>query len=174
VAMEVYCSVLKKFGYLKNRKAYAVDLSQKRIDIIRSNFPEVIAAVDDAEALRTIEDNTIDFFLSTQVIEHVDQEKMLQSIDRVTKSGSTIYLATVLKKWYGWYFYRNNGRWVIDPTHLREYQRAGECFSRRTHLSLSRALVCRLTPSGTDMGAGMAVAGRSWLHYEETTAYVPS
>jgi hypothetical protein len=40
--------------------------------------------------------------------------------------------------------------------------------------ALYRALVCRLTPSGTDMGAGMALAGRLWLHYEETTASVPS
>jgi len=31
-------------------------------------------------------------------------------------------LATVFKKWYGWYFYRNRAhQWVIDPTHEREY-----------------------------------------------------
>jgi hypothetical protein len=39
--------------------------------------------------------------------------------------------------------------------------------------ALYRALVCRLTPSGTDMGAGMARAGRLWLHYEETRRLCP-
>jgi hypothetical protein len=35
--------------------------------------------------------------------------------------GGTVYLSTVFKKWYGWYFYRCNGKWRLDPTHLREY-----------------------------------------------------
>ena len=46
----------------------------------------------------------------------------------MSKSGSIIYLSTVFKKWYGWYFYRNNGKWVLDPTHLREYKKDAELF----------------------------------------------
>ena len=38
----------------------------------------------------------------------------------VSKEG-LFYLSTVFKRRYAWYFYRCNGRWVLDPTHLREY-----------------------------------------------------
>ncbi|AKV03100.1 hypothetical protein AKJ09_09763 [Labilithrix luteola] len=30
------------------------------------------------------------------------------------------------KRWYGWYYHRNEAGWVLDPTHLREYRSDGE------------------------------------------------
>jgi len=112
---------LNKFGYLNNKKVYAIDLSRRRIELVRKISKTIIASVDNAEELKTIDDNSIDFFISTQVIEHIDDKKMIEQINKKVKPDGVIYISTVFKKWYGWYFYRNNNKWVIDPTHLREY-----------------------------------------------------
>ncbi len=112
--------------YLLNKKIIAVDLSRKRIENIRKLNKSINAFIDSAEDLVTIKDKSIDFFISTQVIEHVDDKKMLNSIDRVLKKDGTAYVTTVFKKWYGWYFYRRSGKWVLDVTHLREYKKDEE------------------------------------------------
>jgi len=118
---------LKTQSFLENKKVYALDLSKSRIEIIKQIDSRIKAFIDNAETMLNIKDDSIDFFISLQVIEHVmDQTRMLNCIDRVVKKGGIVYLSTVFKKWYGWYFYRNNGRWVLDPTHLREYGKDSE------------------------------------------------
>ena len=117
---------LKQGGYLAKRETYAVDLSQNRIELVRQIDPSIRAYVDSAEVLGRIPDSSIDFFISTQVIEHIDDKKFAAVIRRVVRTNGTIYLNTVFKKWYGWYFYRNNGQWMLDPTHLREYRTDNE------------------------------------------------
>ncbi len=112
---------LNKEGLLGNLKVNAIDLSKDRIEIVKRNFPKFNAKVDSAETMNSIGDNSQDLVISTQVIEHVDDEKMTTSFNRVLKDKGTVYLSTVFKKWYGWYFYKNNTGWVLDPTHLREY-----------------------------------------------------
>lgn len=114
--------VLNKRGYFKDKKVIGVDLSQNRINLIRKINPKIQAFVDDAEKLKHIKNDSIDFFMSTHVIEHVNDKTMLGTIGRVVKKGGTIYIATIFKKWYGWYYYRKDGKWVMDVTHLREYK----------------------------------------------------
>ena len=106
---------------MENWKISAIDLSESRIRRIKLIDPNIHAMVDNVEVLLTVPDQSVDLLVSTQVIEHVDDKKTFQAISRVLKKDGRIYLSTVFKKWYGWYFYRNNGRWVLDPTHLREY-----------------------------------------------------
>lgn len=112
---------LKYHGYFRNRKIYGVDLSQKRIRLVRRIDRRVHAYVDNAIYLKNISNKSIDFYMSTFVIEHVDDKRMINTIARVTKRGSVIYISTIYKKWYGWYYYRKDGKWVMDITHLREY-----------------------------------------------------
>lgn len=112
---------LNRARYLEGKKVLAIDLSSSRIELVKKISNNIIASVDSAEKLETISDDIVDFFISTQVIEHVDDRKMADRIDKKVRSGGIIYISTVFKKWYGWYFYRNNSRWVLDPTHLREY-----------------------------------------------------
>ncbi len=45
---------------------------------------------------------------------------MVNAVQRVLKTNGIAFISTTYKKWYGWYF-KNNGKWVLDPTHLREY-----------------------------------------------------
>jgi 2-polyprenyl-3-methyl-5-hydroxy-6-metoxy-1,4-benzoquinol methylase len=110
---------LFKRKLVKKSKVYAI--SQKRIRLVKRISSKIKAKVDSAESLKTIKTGSIDLLISTQVIEHVDHHKMVDAISRVTRNGSVIYLSTVFKKWYGWFFYKNDIGWVIDPTHLREY-----------------------------------------------------
>ncbi len=120
---------LKTQGFLADKEVYAFDLSKSRIEIVKKIDPSIRVFVDDAEKMSNVKDNSIDFFISEQVIEHVvNPAVMLDCINRVVKKGGTAYLSTVFKKWYGWYVYRNNGRWVLDPTHLREYTKDSELF----------------------------------------------
>lgn len=116
---------------LDGKDVHAVDLSENRIALVRQISPNIKARVDSAETLLSVDSDSIDILTSTQVIEHVDDRLMLESVQRVLKSGGTAYIATVFKKRYAWYFYRNEKReWVIDPTHLREYQKDSELLEK--------------------------------------------
>jgi len=123
---------LKQGNYLKDRTIYAVDLSLNRIQLIRQIDDHIIAAVDNAEQLHSIQDDGIDLFISTQVIEHIDDKKFIDTIARVVRKNGIVYLTTIYKKWYGWYFYRSNSKWALDPTHLREYRSEHELFQHIT------------------------------------------
>lgn len=120
---------LKKGNYFKNRKINAIDLSKNRIDLVKKIDSKINAFVDNAETLSKIRDNSIDFLISTHVIEHVDDKKMLKAIERVVKKNGIVYIGTIFKKWYGWYYYRKNGKWVMDVAHLREYMEEKELLS---------------------------------------------
>lgn len=115
---------LDRLGYLKNKNVYAVDLSQERIALTKNINKNFICSVSDACNITTIKDHSIDFLVASQLIEHVsDDEKMIGEINRILSKDGIVYLATNFKKWYGWYFYRNNGMWRLDPTHTREYSK---------------------------------------------------
>lgn len=113
---------LNKDNYFKNKNVYAVDLSENRINLVKNINENFICIVGNVCNIKEIKDNSIDFIVSEQVIEHVDNDKeMVDEICRILKKDGVIYLSTVFKKWYGWYFYKCNGNWTLDPTHLREY-----------------------------------------------------
>ena len=78
----------------------------------------------------SLQDSSVDFVITSQVIEHVRDDKLMsEEIYRVLSRGGTAYISTVYKKWYGWYFYRCNGKWRLDPTHVREYSHDSELVS---------------------------------------------
>lgn len=112
---------LKQGNYFKNRKITAIDLSKNRVELVKKIDPKIHAFVDSAETLEKIKSNSIDFLMSKHVIEHVDDKKMLDAVGRTMKKDGIAYIATVFKKWWGWYYYRKDGKWTMDVTHLREY-----------------------------------------------------
>lgn len=63
-----------------------------------------------------------DAVISTQVIEHVDDDRFLYEIKRILKKNGVLYITTVFKNAKAFYFYKNEqGERVLEPTHLREY-----------------------------------------------------
>lgn len=122
----VILEALYHMGYFAGKSIFAVDQSAERLEKVRSISQNVICVNADA-SYTTIESGSVDLVISTQVIEHVDDDNaMVQEIHRILAPGGTAYIDTIFKKWYGWYFYRCNGKWTIDPTHLREYRTDGQ------------------------------------------------
>ena len=117
---------LNKKGYFAGKTVCALDFSEDRMKRVGSIDTRIDRLVGDA--CRTpVKADSIDFLISTQVIEHVpDDGEMVREIHRVLVKNGIAYVATVFKKWYGWYFYRCNGKWTLDPTHLREYTQDGQ------------------------------------------------
>ena len=112
---------LNQEGHLSKKSVYALDVAFERLQIVQEINKDLICVIGSACDI-PVADNSIDLFVSTQVIEHVlDDDAMVKEIRRILTDDGTVYLSTVFKKPYGWYFYRNGGRWVLDPTHLREY-----------------------------------------------------
>ena len=108
-------SAMYNQGYLENKRLYAVDASESRIDSVRKISPDIECIVGDACGTQ-MEDGCLDFLISTQVIEHVDSDHdMVKEMRRLLKNDGTLYLTTIIKKRYGWYFYRCNGKWTLDP-----------------------------------------------------------
>jgi len=116
-------ALLKK-GYLEDiQSIVAVDISNERISRVKEISGKIRAIAVDICDLHMIDSMTLDLVMSSQVIEHVqDEKRLLDEAYRVLRPNGFLYLSTVYKRWYGWYFYRCRGRWVLDPTHLREYQ----------------------------------------------------
>lgn len=113
---------LDKKGFFINKKVFAIDLSEIRISRVKNLNKCFECYVNDACNIENIRDNAIDLITSSQVIEHVNDDKaMIEEIKRVLNLEGVVFISTVFKKKYGWYFYRCNGKWTLDPTHVREY-----------------------------------------------------
>lgn len=119
---------LFKKGYLNNiDKVIAIDISQERIDNVRKISNKILCILADVCRLEILDNMSLDLAISNQVIEHIpNEEKFIKEVHRVLSKEGLFYLSTVFKKWYGWCFYRCNDRWVLDPTHLREYTDTGQ------------------------------------------------
>ncbi len=121
---------LNEKGYFNGKIVYAVDLSANRINLVRKINENFKCFVADACNVPQIKEGAIDFLISSQVIEHVNNdENMIKEAYRTLKTGGVLYISTVFKKWYGWYFYKCNGKWALDPTHLREYNKDDQLLS---------------------------------------------
>lgn len=107
---------------IDNKKILSgVDISPRRIEYLKNKFPEKrFVCADVCET--GLKSNYFDFVISEQVIEHVeDDNKMVKEIDRISKNGAFIYVTSVIKKPWAIYKYINNRKFVLDPTHEREY-----------------------------------------------------
>ena len=114
---------LFKKGFLDNiEKVIAIDISQERINNVKKISDKFLCFKANVCKLEMLDSMSLDLAISSQVIEHVfNEEEFIKEVYRVLSDGGLFYLSTVFKKWYGWYFYRSRGKWVLDPTHLREY-----------------------------------------------------
>lgn len=112
---------LKTGGYLDGTAIVAVDISPERCARL-SECSDIKVFCSDVTSVSGLASNSVDVVICTQVIEHVDEGKLLSEIFRVLKKDGKLYIASLVKKWYGWWYYRTkDGKWALDPTHLREY-----------------------------------------------------
>ena len=175
--------LLERFG-----RILAFDVSPERVERCRQLGTAAQFAVGDACDLAMPADSA-DFVLSDQVIEHVpDDRLMAREIARVLRSGGRAVVGSVTKAPWAWYFYRCNGRWVLDPTHVREYRNApdySEIFagaglhvesvtSRPVAFPLADLVLRVMTRSGLLRGSGVAArSGRSPLVRRLSKARLP-
>ena len=104
-----------------SKKVTGVDISPRRIDSLKERFPKKRFICGDVCSTK-LKDNSFDLIISTQVIEHVeDDKKMVREMHRLLKKGGFLYISSVIKKPWAIYKYRNKGKFVLDPTHEREY-----------------------------------------------------
>lgn len=97
------------------------DLAEDRVLQAKRYVPEAATLACDGANL-PFADASVDFVFSDQVLEHVPSDAaMLEEIHRVLRPGGLAYVGSVLKRPWAWYFYRNDGHWRLEPTHVREY-----------------------------------------------------
>jgi len=122
---------LYKKGLLKNvGEIVGVDISEDRIGRLTKELPFVKGIISDALNVRELSDSSFDFVICSQLVEHVeDDDALVQEIRRLLKAGGLAYISSVIKKWYGAYFYFKDGSFRLDPTHVREYSSVDEFVS---------------------------------------------
>lgn len=119
---------LDKREILKNvGEIVGVDVSESRIERLRKELPFVKGIVSDALNVKELPDSSFDFVICSQLVEHVGNDDMLMlEIKRLLKGRGLVYISSVIKKWYGAYFYFKDGSFRLDPTHVREYSSVDE------------------------------------------------
>ena len=119
---------LNKKGLLNNvNEIVGVDISEKRIDRMTKELPLVKGVVSDAINVKCCPSSHFNYIICSQLIEHVeDDDALVVEIKRLLRSGGLAYISSVIKSWYGVYFYFSNGSFRLDPTHVREYKSVDE------------------------------------------------
>jgi 2-polyprenyl-3-methyl-5-hydroxy-6-metoxy-1,4-benzoquinol methylase len=106
-------------------KITGIDISPRHIGGLKKKFTKdnfyVLDVCDTKLKMK------FDFVHSSQVIEHVPSDvAMVKEMSRLLKKGGILFCSSVIKKPWAIYQYRNNGKFVLDPTHEREYRNQKE------------------------------------------------
>lgn len=104
----------------------AVDISPKNISVAKKRIKNVEFCIADASSL-PFANSSFDFVYSWMVIEHLSHPlDMVKEMSRVMKKGARCYISTIMKDKKAVYFYRQNKQFVLDPTHVNEFQTEAE------------------------------------------------
>lgn len=105
------------------KRVIAVELDINRLRRISKLNLDIECIFADACELPENLTGQIDYLITNQVIEHVeDEDKFIDEMYRVLNKNGWVYLSTVYKKRFNFGYYRSpDGRRVLDPTHVREY-----------------------------------------------------
>jgi 2-polyprenyl-3-methyl-5-hydroxy-6-metoxy-1,4-benzoquinol methylase len=99
----------------------AVDLSPERAARAGLIAPSITGVIGDAAAV-PLPDASCETLLCSQVIEHLaDDSALAPEIARLLRRGGSWYVSSICRDRTAWWIYRRDGRWWLDPTHVREY-----------------------------------------------------
>ena len=100
---------------------YAVDLAEERVRIASTVAPGVQGVVASATST-PLATSSVDGVIVSQVIEHLPDDGLLASeVARILRPGGWWYIGSVLRAPRAWWVYKQDGRRLLDPTHVREY-----------------------------------------------------
>jgi 2-polyprenyl-3-methyl-5-hydroxy-6-metoxy-1,4-benzoquinol methylase len=117
---------LDRAGLVAER-IYAVDLSERALEVAASLSDKVVTIVSDVAHVDELGDASVDAVTSSQVIEHLPDDRALAAeIARVLRPGGWFYVSSVVRGPHAWWFRRGDLGWQIDPTHVREYTSEAE------------------------------------------------
>lgn len=104
------------------KELYGIDISPRRIKEVNKIIQNAKIFCGDVSNTK-LKKNFFDLVISTQVIEHVpNDKKFIKEIKRITKKGGYVYITSVIKKPWAVYIYKNrHKKFSLDPTHEREY-----------------------------------------------------
>jgi 2-polyprenyl-3-methyl-5-hydroxy-6-metoxy-1,4-benzoquinol methylase len=121
----------------KNKKIIGVDISSRRIKRLKLKFPNYKFLCKDV-CKTGLKKKSCDMIVCTQVIEHLtNDKKLIKEINDILKKRGYLYISSVIRKPYAIYKYRNKGKFVLDPTHEKEYKNTEEfldLFKKNFHL----------------------------------------
>ena len=122
---------LYKKGLLNRfREIIGIDISQQRLDRLIKEMPFVKGIVSEASNVKSFSSSFFDYVICSQLIEHVQNDfGLITEIKRLLKSGGVAFISSVIKHRYGFYLYFVNGKFKLDPTHIKEYSSVDEFLS---------------------------------------------
>jgi SAM-dependent methyltransferase len=105
---------------------YAVDISAKHVALCERLSDKVSGIVSDVAHVETLSDASVDAVVSSQVIEHLPDDRVLAAeIARLLRPGAWFYVSSVIRGPHAFWFRKGKppapARWQLDPTHMREY-----------------------------------------------------
>jgi len=119
----VISAIIKKHP---TKEIVGVDISPRQINNLKKKYPSQQFLCGDVSNTE-LKSNHFDLAICEQVIEHLESDKMLlEEVYRILKNYGYFYISSVIKKPWAIYKYRNNGKFVLDPTHVREYKSKNE------------------------------------------------
>ena len=155
--------------------AYAVDLSRERAARAERASPRIRGVVADAAHVDALRDGSVDGVIVSQVIEHLEDDRALATeIARLLRPGGWWYVGTVLRGPRAWWIYHVDGKWQLDPTHLREYESEGNLLSvlENHELHVDRVRTMPLSYPVLDLALRSAAAVRVLPYDSLSEAYV--
>src|SRR5207244_6710794 len=125
---------------------YAVDISAEHVALCERLSPKVKGIVSDVARVEELADASVDAVVSSQVIEHLPDDRVLASeIARLLKPGGWFYVSSVIRGPRAFWLYKGKPpapeRWQLDPTHMREYESEQHFRSVLEHLELELDVV---------------------------------
>jgi SAM-dependent methyltransferase len=120
---------------------YAVDISAEHVALCERLSPKVKGVVSDIANVEALEDESVDAVVSSQVIEHLPDDRVLApEIARLLKPGGWFYVSSVIRGRRAFWLYKGKApapeRWQLDPTHMREYESEAQFRSALAHPAL--------------------------------------